>query len=174
MHKVCYSMFILFVVAPFNHSAKLPTTGPSLGRDSQLFVSLLLLFGQCAEEADFLLARWLPLVVRFECALEMGLNIDIECLRFEARVRRVVDAWHGLGGGEMVQIASQLCELSPRCLLLPLLLILRADFVVLVQVLPDLLVLGLNMLQVLLSRVEVVLILPAVVATVTKDKESDP
>ena len=44
---------------------------------------------------------------------------------------------------------------------------------ILVQVFTNLLVLGLNMLKVLLSSVEVMLVLPAVVASVTKSRRND-
>lgn len=37
--------------------------GASFGGDSELDVSLLLFLGQGAEESNFLLAGWLPLVV---------------------------------------------------------------------------------------------------------------
>ena len=52
----------------------------SLGRDSELDVRFLLFLGKCAEETDLLLAGWLPLVVRFKCALKVRLDVHIEGL----------------------------------------------------------------------------------------------
>ena len=52
----------------------------SLGGDAELHVCLALLLSQRAEEADLLLAGWLPLVVRLEGGLEVRLDVDIEGL----------------------------------------------------------------------------------------------
>ena len=52
----------------------------SLGGNAELDVCLLLFGSKGAEEIDLLLAGGLPRVVRFEGALEMGLDIDVESL----------------------------------------------------------------------------------------------
>ena len=49
--------------------------------DSELYVCLFLLLGECAEEIDLLLAGRLPLVVRLEGALKVRLDVHIERLR---------------------------------------------------------------------------------------------
>ena len=64
--------------------------------DSELYVCLFLLLGECAEEIDLLLAGRLPLVVRLESALEVRFDIYVEGLRLNLRVGRVVDARHRL------------------------------------------------------------------------------
>ena len=52
----------------------------------------MLFLGELAEELDLLFARRFPIIVRLECALEVRLNVHVECLRFQLTVRRVVDA----------------------------------------------------------------------------------
>lgn len=96
----------------------------------------------------------------------MRLDVHVEGLGLELRVGRVVDARDRLRGREVVQVGRQLGELGARALLLPFLFVLGYLLVVLVQVAPHLLVLRLHVLQVLLARVEVVLVLPAVEAPV--------
>lgn len=59
-----------------------------------------------------------------------------------------------------MKIACQLGELGARCLLLALLLLEGQLSLVLGELLPDLLVLGLHMVQVGLPRIEVVLVFP--------------
>ena len=54
----------------------------------------MLLLGQIAEESDFVLARGFPLVVRLESRLEVRLDVHVEGLGLELRVRRVVHAGH--------------------------------------------------------------------------------
>jgi hypothetical protein len=54
----------------------------------------VLLLGQIAEESDFVLARGFPLVVRLESRLEVRLDVHVEGLGLELRVRRVVHAGH--------------------------------------------------------------------------------
>ena len=66
----------------------------SLGGDAQLVVRSVLLFGQFAEEPDFVLARRFPLVVRLERRFEVRLDVDVEGLGLELRVRWVVHTWH--------------------------------------------------------------------------------
>ena len=65
-----------------------------------------------------------------------------------------------------MQVRRQFGELCPRTLLLPLLLILPDLAVVGVQVAANLVVLGLNILQVLLAGVEIVLPTTTVVPTI--------
>ena len=52
----------------------------SFGSNAKLNVGLLLLLGKSAEEANLLLAGWLPLVVRFECTFEVSLDVHVERL----------------------------------------------------------------------------------------------
>ena len=71
----------------------------------------------------------------------------------------------------MVKVASQFCELSASTLLLPLQLVLSRLLVMTVKVPTHLLVLCLNVVQVLLPRVEVVLVLSTVVASVAEQRK---
>ena len=59
-----------------------------------------------------------------------------------------------------MKVPRQLGELGARCLLLALLLLEGQLSLVLGELLPDLLVLGLHMVQVGLPRIEVVLVFP--------------
>ena len=59
----------------------------------------------------------------------------------------------------MMKIASKFGELSPCCLLLSLLLVLGYFIVMFVEILPDFIILGLNVLQILLTGIEVMFIL---------------
>ena len=52
----------------------------------------MLLLRELTEELDLLLARRFPIIVRLERALQMRLNVHVECLRFQLTVRRVVHA----------------------------------------------------------------------------------
>ena len=65
----------------------------------------------------------------------------------------------------MVQVTGQLVEFCSRRLLLQLRLLQQRFLCKLLQLLPDFLVLGLNVLKVALSRVEIVLVLAAVEAS---------
>jgi hypothetical protein len=56
----------------------------------------VLLLGELTEELDLLLARGFPIIVRLERALQVRLNVHVECLRFQLTVRRIVDARDGL------------------------------------------------------------------------------
>jgi len=67
-----------------------------------------------------------------------------------------------------VQIACQLCELGPCHEFLTLLLLGDELLVVIIQNLPDLLILGLNMMEVLLSSEKIMLVLSAVVTAIAK------
>ena len=74
----------------------------SLGGNAQLVVCSVLLLGKLAEESDFVFAGRFPLVIRFECRLEVRFDVHVECLGFELRVRRIVDAWYRFSRSEMM------------------------------------------------------------------------
>lgn len=65
-----------------------------------------------------------------------------------------------------MQVAREFAELGARALLLPLLLILRDPSVMLVKVATNFIILRLNVLQVLLTCVEVMLPTTAIVASI--------
>lgn len=67
----------------------------------------------------------------------------------------------------MVQVLGQLGELGPCALLLPNLLVPQTLLMVTIEQTSDLLVFVLNMLEVLLASIEVMLVLPTVVPSVT-------
>lgn len=67
-----------------------------------------------------------------------------------------------------MQVACQLCELGPCHKFLTFLLLSEKLLVVIIQNLPDLLILGLNMMEVLLSSEKIMLVLSAVVAAIAK------
>jgi len=67
-----------------------------------------------------------------------------------------------------VQVACQLCELGPCHKFLTFLLLSEKLLVVIIQNLPDLLILGLNMMEVLLSSEKIMLVLSAVVTAIAK------
>ena len=96
----------------------------------------------------------------------MRLDVHVERLRLQLRVRRVVHARDGPRARQVMQVAGQLCELRACTLLLPLLFVAEALLVVRVEQSAYLLVLLLDVVQVLLPSVEIVLVLPAVVASV--------
>ncbi len=98
----------------------------------------------------------------------MRLYIHVECLRFQLTVRWVIHARNRLCRAQMVQVLGQLGELGPSALLLPDLLVPQTLLMVTIEQTSDLLVLVLDMLEVLLASIEVVLVLPAVVPSVTK------
>ena len=54
--------------------------GVSLRGDTKIVSCSELFFSERAEEVDFILAGWLPLIVALKCALEMRLDVYIECL----------------------------------------------------------------------------------------------
>ena len=56
----------------------------------------MLLLGELTEEVDLLLVCGFPIIVRLERALQMSLNVHVECLRFQLTVRRIVDARNSL------------------------------------------------------------------------------
>lgn len=90
----------------------------------------------------------------------MLLDLDVESLRLDIDERRVVDTWDGLSGDQVVKVACQLGELGACCLLLALLLLEGHLSLVLGELLPDFLVLGLHVVQIGLSRIEIMLIFP--------------
>ena len=69
----------------------------SLGSNAKLVALSLLLFSKLSEEIYLVLGWGLPLIVALECALQVSLNIHIECLGLQLRVWRIVDAGHTLG-----------------------------------------------------------------------------
>ena len=90
----------------------------------------------------------------------MLFDLDVEGLRLDIDEWRVVDTWDCLSGDQVMKVACQLCELGACGLLLALLLLEGQLSLVLGELLPDLLVLGLHMVQVGLPRIEVVLVFP--------------
>ena len=68
----------------------------SLGGDAELDVGLGLLLRERAEEINLFLAGRLPLVVRLKRALQVRLDVHVERLRLQLRIRRVVHARHRL------------------------------------------------------------------------------
>ena len=90
----------------------------------------------------------------------MLLDLDVESLRFDIDEWRVVDTWDGLSGDQVVKVACQLGKLGACCLLLALLLLEGHLSLVLGKLLPDFLVLGLHVVQVGLSRIEIMLVFP--------------
>lgn len=130
----------------------------------------LLLQRQCTEELNLLLVGRLPLIVNLECRLEVLFNFDVKGLRLDVDEGRVVDTWYGLGGDQVMEVAGELCELRARRLLLPLLLLDVHLSLVLLQLLAHLLVLVCDVVQVGLPRIEVVLVLPAVVTSITRHR----
>jgi hypothetical protein len=90
----------------------------------------------------------------------MLLDLDVKGLRLDIDEWRVVDTWDGLSGDQVVKVACQLGELGACCLLLALLLLEGHLSLVLGKLLPDFLVLGLHVVQVGLSRIEIMLVFP--------------
>mmetsp|Transcript_4520 Transcript_4520/g.4235 ORF Transcript_4520/g.4235 Transcript_4520/m.4235 type:complete len:222 (-) Transcript_4520:101-766(-) len=134
----------------------------SLGDYLLLLKHFLLLLSKCPEKLYLLLVWRLPLVVGFESAPQMSFDIHIEGLWLQVGVRRVVDSWDGSGRTQMVQIGCQLCEFSPGCGFLPLLLLQLKTPLVVVQLFHHLRVLLVHMIQVILPRIEVMFILSTV------------
>ena len=145
--------------------------GCSLSWNSQLFGCLCLFLRQFSEETNLLFARRLPLIIGFECALEVSLDIDIERLRLQVRIRWIINTWNCLCRCQMVEIACQFGKLCAGALLLPLCLCLSRFLVVGVKIFTDFIVLSLNVMEVFLPGVEVMLILAAVESTVAKHRK---
>ena len=78
----------------------------------------MLLLRKLTEELDLLLASGFPIIVRLERALEVCLNVHVECLRFQLAIRRIVHARNSLRRCQMVQVRRQLVEFCARRLLL--------------------------------------------------------
>ena len=55
-------------------------SGNSLGGNAKLDSLFALLFSHFTEEGNLLFVGWLPLVITFECALEMSFDVYIEGL----------------------------------------------------------------------------------------------
>ena len=128
----------------------------------------LLLQGQCTEKLNLLLVRGLPLIVHLECRLEVLFNFHIESLRLNIDKWRVVHAWNGLGGDQVMKVTGKLSKLSACSLLLPLLLFNIELSLILLKLLAHFFVLVLHMAQVGLACIEIMLVLPAVITSITK------
>ena len=128
----------------------------------------LLLQGQCTEKLNLLLVRGLPLIVHLECRLEVLFNFDVESLRLNIDKWRVVDAWDSLGGDQVMKVAGKFSELSACSLLLSLLLLNVHLALILLELLTHLLILVLHVAQVGLAGIEIMLVLPAVITSITK------
>lgn len=127
----------------------------------------LLLQGQSTEKLNLLLVRRLPLIVHLECRLEVLFNFDVESLRLNIDKWWVVNAWNSLGRDQVMKVACEFSEFSSRCLLLTLLLLDVHLALILLKLLAHLLILVLNMTQVGLACIEIMLVLPAVITSIT-------
>ena len=96
----------------------------------------------------------------------MCLDVYIERLRLQLRVWRVVHARNDLRRSQVMQVRRQLVEFCARRLLLKLGFLEGGFPSKLLQLLTDLVVLRLDVLEIALPSVEVVLVFPAVEATV--------
>ena len=132
-----------------------------------LLHSFLLFKRQCTEELNLLLIGWFPLIVNFECRLEMLFNFNIECLRFDIDKRWIVNTWYRFRGDQVMKVTGKLSKLSACSLLLPLLLFNIELSLILLKLLAHFIVLVLHMAQVSLSCIKVMLILSTVVTTIT-------
>ena len=97
----------------------------------------------------------------------MLFNFDVESLGLNIDKWRVVDAWDGLGGDQVMKVTGKLSKLSACSLLLPLLLFNIELSLILLKLLAHFIVLVLHMAQVSLSCIKVMLILSTVVTTIT-------
>ena len=62
-----------------------------------LLLHRFLLFNrQSPEKLNLLLIGWSPLIVNFECRLEVLFNLDVESLRLDVYEWRIVHSWHCL------------------------------------------------------------------------------
>ena len=98
-----------------------------------MYVCLLLLLRQHAEETDLLFGGGFPLVVRLEGVLEVRFYVDIECLRLDCRVRGIVNTGHRARRAQVMQIAGKFREFGASILFLTLMLILKGSSVVIVE-----------------------------------------
>ena len=107
----------------------------------------------------------------------MCLDLYIECLGFHHCVGSVIHTWDCLSRAQVMQVACKLCELSTSCLLLaflflkdhlPLVLLeLLAYFFILTKCYVGIDYLLRDMVQVVLTCVEIMLVLTTVVSSVT-------
>ena len=97
----------------------------------------------------------------------MLFDFDIKCLRFDVNERRIIDARDSLGRNKVMQVASELCELCARCLFLPFLLFYLESLLVILELFAHLLILMSDMVEIGLAGVEIVLVFPRVVPSVT-------
>lgn len=131
----------------------------------------LLLKRQSTEELNLLLVGRFPLIVHLECRLEVLFHFNIECLRLHVDKWWVVYTWDGFGGYQVMKVAGKLSELCARRLLLPLLLLDVHLALVFLKLLAHLLVLVLYVAQIGLACIEVMLILPAVITSITIQRQ---
>ena len=97
-----------------------------------LLHDLLLLLRESAEELYLVLVRRPPLVVCFESAAQVSLDLHVEGLRLDHGVGGVVHSWDGFGGAQVMQVACEFCELLPSSGLLSLLFLKRQMLLVIV------------------------------------------
>lgn len=97
----------------------------------------------------------------------MGLNIHVERLGLHGVVGRVVHSRDCTSRGQVMEVTSQLGELSPGVILLPLVLILHRRSEMVVQLFADFFVFSLDVRQVVLPGVEIMLVFARVVTTIT-------
>ena len=96
----------------------------------------------------------------------MRFNIHVESLGFQLRIWRVVHARNSFRGSQMVQIRRKLMEFCPRGLLLQFGLLESCLSCEIFKLLTHLLILALHMMQIAFPGVEIVLVLPTVVAAI--------
>lgn len=140
----------------------------SLNEKLVLFHHFLLFLRQRPEKLYLLLVRWVPLIIHLECALQMLLHLHVKRLWLYVHERWIVDSWNGLSGDQVMQVASQLRELSAGRLLLAFLLFKHYLPLIVIKLLAHFFILVLNVIQISLSCIEIVLVLSAVVAAIAK------
>lgn len=96
----------------------------------------------------------------------MCLYINIKCLWLQLWVRRIIDARYCVSGCKMMKIWSKFMEFCSCCLLLQFWLFECGFPWEILQLLTYLLILLLNVLQVALSSVEIMLVLPTIISAV--------
>ena len=96
----------------------------------------------------------------------MRFYIDIKCLWFNLWIWGIVHAWYGPSTWEMMQICSKLMEFCSCGLLLKLCLFNGSFSWEFFQLFSNFFILGLNMLKITFSCIEVVFIFPAIVTTI--------
>ena len=98
----------------------------------------------------------------------MRLDVHVERLRFQLRIWGIVDAGHTLSGGQVMKVAGKFTKLGSCAILLSLAFFHELFFVVRVEDGPNFFVFLLDMLEVLLTSIEVMLVFSAVEASETK------